>query len=122
MDDPQHQWQGLSDDHGTDDLFQQLFDDLVCLRSTSSILFSIQESASLKPEQIGQPMLETTGFFEDAWRRLRSNRAAMFALWTLASFSSWRSSALLISPYSYSEIHLELKNTHPVLEILVRKR
>ncbi len=58
-------------------------------------------------------MLETRGFLEDAWVRLRSNRAAMFSLYTLAFLFFMALFGPLFSPYSYSEIHLELKNTAP---------
>ncbi|MES2272762.1 MAG: ABC transporter permease [Chlamydiota bacterium] len=54
-----------------------------------------------------------SGFFEDAWARLRSNRAAVFSLITLFFLFTMALIGPLVSPYSYSEIHLELKNTPP---------
>jgi oligopeptide transport system permease protein len=55
------------------------------------------------------------GFFEDAWTRLRANPAAVFALLTLAFLFFMALFGPLLSPYSYSEIHLELKNSPPSL-------
>lgn len=54
-----------------------------------------------------------TGYLEDAWRRLRSNSAAMFALITLSLLFFLAIVGPVLSPYSYAEIHLELKNTPP---------
>lgn len=61
-------------------------------------------------------MLESSGFFEDAWMRLRSNRAALFSMAVLGFLFFMALFGPLISPYSYSEIHLELKNTAPCLK------
>jgi len=55
------------------------------------------------------------GFFEDAWTRLCANPAAVFALLTLAFLFFMALFGPLFSPYSYSEIHLELKNSPPSL-------
>ncbi|HSX26880.1 MAG TPA: ABC transporter permease [Chlamydiales bacterium] len=60
-------------------------------------------------------MLETpsVGYLEDAWDRLRSNPAALFALSILFFFFIMALFGPLLSPYSYSQIQLELKNTAP---------
>ena len=60
-------------------------------------------------------MDKSIGFLEDAWIRLRSNPAALFALSTLGFLFFMALFGPLFSPYSYSEIHLELKNSPPSL-------
>ena len=52
-------------------------------------------------------------YLQNAWSRLRTNRPALFSLWTLAILFALAIAGPWISPYSYSEIHLELKNTPP---------
>ncbi len=59
-------------------------------------------------------MSETSiGYLEDAWMRLRANRSAMFSIWMLFFLFTMAIFGPLISPYSYSQIHLEMKNTAP---------
>jgi len=58
-------------------------------------------------------MDKPVGYLEDAWARLRSNRAALFALYSLGFLFFMAIFGPLFSPYSYSEIHLELKNMAP---------
>lgn len=53
------------------------------------------------------------GFLETAWRRLCANPAALFSLGSLAFLFFMAIFGPLISPYSYSEIHLDLKNSPP---------
>jgi len=57
-------------------------------------------------------MLENS-YSKDAWHRLISNGPARFALWTLAILFAMAIFGPLISPYSYSQINLPLKNTPP---------
>lgn len=57
-------------------------------------------------------MTEAT-FWQDAWRRFQENKAAVASLYVLVAIALLASLAPLASPYSYSEIHLDLKNTAP---------
>jgi oligopeptide transport system permease protein len=52
-------------------------------------------------------------YWQDAWFRFRSNRTAYVTLWTLTVIGILSFAGPLLSPYSYSEIHLDLKNTAP---------
>jgi len=58
-------------------------------------------------------MFELPTYRQDAWIRLSSNRAAMCSLSILLFIAVMALIGPLISGYSYSEIHLELKNTPP---------
>lgn len=58
-------------------------------------------------------MDEFPGFWQDAWRRLRMDRPAVFALWVLAILFGLALIGPMISGYAYYDIHLELKNTPP---------
>ena len=49
----------------------------------------------------------------DSWERLRSNPAAVFSLATLSFLFLMAAIGPFFTPYSFSEIHLELKNTAP---------
>jgi len=53
------------------------------------------------------------GYWQDAWRRFSSNRAGLFALWTLAFIGLLALFGPLFSPYGYSDIHLQLHDTPP---------
>ena len=57
-------------------------------------------------------MFKTGSFFIDSWGRLSENRWAVFSFWGLCSLILMALICPWLSPYSYSEIHLELKN-HP---------
>jgi len=52
-------------------------------------------------------------YLKDAWTRLRTNPAALFSLTVLALLFLFALFGPLLSPYSYSEIHLPLKNSPP---------
>lgn len=52
-------------------------------------------------------------YLKDAWIRLRANPAALFSLTVLALLFLFALFGPLFSPYSYSEIHLPLKNSPP---------
>lgn len=56
---------------------------------------------------------EFPGFWQDAWRRLSSDRPAVFAMATLGLLFSLALFGPMISGYAYYDIHLELKNTPP---------
>jgi len=49
----------------------------------------------------------------DVWSRLKSNRIAYAMLWVLCFLLFMALIGPLISPYTYTEIHLERKNTAP---------
>jgi oligopeptide transport system permease protein len=57
--------------------------------------------------------LPSLSYWQDAWLRFKENRAAYLTLWTLGSIALFALFAPLLSPYSYSEIHLSLKNSAP---------
>lgn len=57
--------------------------------------------------------MPNNSYWKDAWSRLSKNGPALFALWTLLILFVMAIAGPIISPYSYSEIHLELKNTPP---------
>lgn len=52
-------------------------------------------------------------YWNDAWLRFKANRTAFAMLWVLAVLALLAIFGPLISPYTYTEIHLELKNTPP---------
>ena len=52
-------------------------------------------------------------YWEDAWLRFKANRLAFSTLWVLIAIALFAGFIPLTSPYSYSEIHLELKNMPP---------
>jgi oligopeptide transport system permease protein len=62
---------------------------------------------------IPEPSLSSSGYLEDAWARLRANRSALFAMAILLFLFLMAAVGPFISPYSYSHIQLELKNTPP---------
>lgn len=52
-------------------------------------------------------------YWQDAWRRFKINRIAYSTVWILVLLSCMAIIGPMFSHYSYSEIHLELKNTPP---------
>ncbi|HEX2583483.1 MAG TPA: hypothetical protein VHL30_05140, partial [Chlamydiales bacterium] len=52
-------------------------------------------------------------YWNDAWFRFKANRAAFAMLWVLATLAFLALFGPLFSSYTYTEIHLELKNTPP---------
>ncbi len=58
-------------------------------------------------------ILEPISYWQDAWRRLKTNRSAMFGLITLTIFMLFAIFAPLFSPYTYYETQLQLKNSPP---------
>lgn len=52
-------------------------------------------------------------YWQDAWKRFKSNRVAYSTVWVLALLAILSVIGPMLSSYSYSEIHLELKNSPP---------
>jgi oligopeptide transport system permease protein len=59
-----------------------------------------------------EPMLHLS-YLQDAWRRFKINRAALFCLYLLILLALFAVIGPWIRPYSYTDIHLELKNQPP---------
>ncbi len=60
--------------------------------------------------------IETLSYLQDAWLRFKKNRSALFCLFLLLFLCAMSIIGPLISPYNYSDIHLELKNRPPSLD------
>lgn len=58
-------------------------------------------------------ILPSHSYWKDAWERLKENRPAFFALITLCVLIVLAIFAPLLSPYTYYETQLQLKNTPP---------
>lgn len=58
-------------------------------------------------------MPELPSYKQDAWIRFQSNKTALYSLWILIFLIVMALIGPFISGYSYSEIHLDLKNTPP---------
>lgn len=58
-------------------------------------------------------MFKPNSFLFDSWSRLKENRAALISFWLLLLLFLCSLIGPWLSPYSYSEIHLELKNSPP---------
>jgi oligopeptide transport system permease protein len=59
---------------------------------------------------------EALSYLQDAWLRFKKNRSALFCLFLLLFLCAMSIIGPLISPYNYSDIHLELKNRPPSLD------
>ena len=57
--------------------------------------------------------LPSLNYWQDAWRRFRTNYTSYTTLWVLAALGLMAIIGPYLSSYSYSEIHLELKNSPP---------
>ena len=57
--------------------------------------------------------MHNESYLKDSWARLRSNGPALFSIWVLGILFLFAIFGPLLSPYSYSEIHLDLKNSPP---------
>jgi oligopeptide transport system permease protein len=57
--------------------------------------------------------LPSLNYWQDACLRFRRNHTAYTTLWILALLTFMAFIGPIVSPYSYSEIHLELKNSAP---------
>lgn len=60
-----------------------------------------------------QNEMPSLSYWEDAWLRFKMNRTALFMLWVLAFITVLALFGPLVSPHSYSDIHLEWKNQPP---------
>lgn len=54
-----------------------------------------------------------TGYWQDAWRRLKQNKAAMLGLWMILVISLLAVFGPMLTPHSYSDQNLELANQPP---------
>lgn len=54
-------------------------------------------------------------YWQDSWSRLTENKAAMFGLWMLGALIAMAIVVPLLTPYTYYETHLHLKNHPPSL-------
>ncbi len=52
-------------------------------------------------------------YWQDAWKRFKTNKTSYGTLWILAILGLMAIFGPFLSSYSYSEIHLELKNSAP---------
>lgn len=52
-------------------------------------------------------------FWQDAWRRIKDNKIALSCLCTLALLCTFSIFVPMISPYTYYDTHLDLKNLGP---------
>lgn len=55
----------------------------------------------------------STGYWQDAWRRLKQNKAAMLGLWMILLISLLAVFGPMMTPHSYSDQNLELANQPP---------
>ncbi len=72
-----------------------------------------------RSEQIPEALSEETeisSYWKDSWKRLKSNKRVMFGLWTLAFLIVMALIGPLLTPYTYYETHLPLKNLAPSLD------
>lgn len=72
-----------------------------------------------RSEQIPEVIAEETeisSYWKDSWKRLKSNKRVMFGLWTLAFLIVMALIGPLLTPYTYYETHLPLKNLAPSLD------
>src|SRR5271169_3044819 len=60
--------------------------------------------------------VEASSYWHDSWRRLKSNKRVMFGLWTLGFLIFMALIGPFLTPYTYYETHLPLKNLPPSLE------
>jgi len=57
--------------------------------------------------------MSETSYWEDVWQRFKANRVAFTTLWILLALMALAVLGPMISPYSYSDIQLDWKNTPP---------
>jgi ABC-type dipeptide/oligopeptide/nickel transport system permease subunit len=68
-----------------------------------------------KKDQLEETTVYTpaVSYWQDAWRRLKQNKLAMFGLWTLACLLFMAIIGPFLSHYTYYETRLHLKNSAP---------
>ncbi len=66
----------------------------------------------IEEQSFSSPPLRTS-YLKDSWGRLRSNRQVMCGLWILLVLVIMALVGPLLSPYTYYETHLPLKNSPP---------
>lgn len=71
----------------------------------------IEHLAETAPDEI-----EVSSYWKDSWRRLKSNKRAMFGLCMLGFLILMALVGPLLTPYAYYETHLPLKNLAPSAE------
>ena len=67
----------------------------------------------LRPKKKSEEILPQYNFWADSWQRLRSNKMAMFGLITLSCLLFMAIVGPMVTPYTYYETHLHLKNQPP---------
>lgn len=66
-----------------------------------------------RPKKRSEEIPPQYNFWADSWQRLRSNKMAMFGLITLICLLFMAIVGPLLTPYTYYETHLHLKNQPP---------
>ncbi len=80
--------------------------------SDDTILFTpLSSSARATVEEA--EILPSSSYWKEAWIRLKANRLAMFGLYALCFLIVMAILGPFLSPYSYYETHLQLKNQSP---------
>jgi oligopeptide transport system permease protein len=64
-------------------------------------------------EETARAEVEVSSYWQNSWRRLKSNKRVMFGLWMLVFLVVMALVGPLLTPYAYYETHLPLKNTPP---------
>ena len=64
-------------------------------------------------DQAASQKVEVSSYWQNSWKRLKSNKRVMFGLWMLAFLMIMAVVGPLLSPYAYYETHLPQKNTPP---------
>jgi len=67
----------------------------------------------LEYTEITTAEIETSSYLSDSWKRLRANKRVMIGLWTLGFLIFMALIGPLLTPYTYYETHLTLKNSPP---------
>jgi len=80
--------------------------------SDSSLFIPLEK----KYEETHVVSLQQTSYWQDAWQRLRQNKLAMSGLYILIALMLMAIFGPMITPYTYYETHLPLKNQPPSKE------
>lgn len=65
------------------------------------------------PDSSEKFSLSSTGYWQDSWRRLKQNKAAMLGLWMILFISLLAAFGPMVTPHSYSDQNLEMANQSP---------